>query len=134
MIGVFTLGTLTTFWSAFDEFTRGKCAAMIGMMFPTPGLANADLDVNSDKRQCGDCRVCCILPPINEPELVKACGTPCSNLCAAGCSIQETKPAACRTFLCAWRLIPEIDESWRPDRIGMLGIIGFNQLGGAGDA
>lgn len=88
---------------------------------------NADLILPN--RDCGACQVCCVLPDINEPELVKPAGAACKHLCGSGCSIQETKPAACRAFQCAWRLLPEIPEGWRPDRVGMLGIIGVTAGG-----
>jgi hypothetical protein len=81
------------------------------------------------QRECGDCQVCCIVPEINECDLFKPSGNPCPHLCPAGCSIQESKPAACQRFLCAWRVMPEIDEGWRPDRIGLLGIVGVTEAG-----
>jgi hypothetical protein len=87
--------------------------------------------VTLPKRGCGDCRVCCIVPEIKEPELVKASGVRCAHLCKSGCSIHEAKPSACREFNCAWRVMPEIDDSWRPDRVGLLGIVGRTERGAA---
>ena len=80
-------------------------------------------------RECGDCRVCCIVPEIKEPEVVKAGGVRCAHLCESGCSIHEAKPSACREFNCAWRVMPELGEGWRPDRIGLLGIAGLTERG-----
>jgi hypothetical protein len=78
-------------------------------------------------RGCGDCRVCCIVPKITE--VTKSAGKVCRHLCATGCSIHDSKPTTCRDFLCAWRVMPELDESWRPDRIGLLGIFGLTDTG-----
>jgi hypothetical protein len=82
-----------------------------------------------ENRSCGDCDVCCVVPALDEPGLTKPPGVPCKNLCPSGCAIYESRPKPCRAFLCAWRLMPELDESWRPDRVGLLGILDNGVLG-----
>ena len=79
-------------------------------------------------RSCGDCNVCCVVPALDEPDLVKPPGKKCPHSCN-GCAIYDRRPKACRAFYCAWRLMPELDESWRPDRIGLLGIFDNGVLG-----
>lgn len=71
-------------------------------------------------RECGDCKVCCIVPGIDTREAQKQTNAPCRNLCAAGCAIYEARPGACRSFHCAWRQLEALDDSWRPDRNGVL--------------
>ena len=75
-------------------------------------------------RDCGDCTVCCIVPAIDDPDIQKRSGTRCRHCRAAdadtdhtaGCTAYSTRPGVCRTFYCAWRLLPEMGEHWRPDR------------------
>jgi hypothetical protein len=71
---------------------------------------------------CGECKQCCILPLIADPELNKPAFTPCQNLCAEGCAIYWRRPKSCQGFECDWlrsqrrndRMAPEL----RPDRCG----------------
>lgn len=73
---------------------------------------------------CGDCKVCCIIPKINDPELTKPSFTPCSNLCGDGCKIYWRRPKTCSGFECYWlasqkrndRMAPEL----RPDKCGAM--------------
>src|SRR4029450_10057139 len=76
-------------------------------------------------RKCGECRVCCIVPSISVPDLQKGADESCQHLCESGCSIHKSKPETCSAFLCAWRTIAEIPDDWRPDRCGVLGIVGL---------
>ncbi len=70
-------------------------------------------------RECGDCVVCCVLFEVQE--LQKPAGKPCRHLApAGGCGIYETRPQACRVWMCGWRLIPGLPENWRPDLSGIL--------------
>jgi len=63
---------------------------------------------------------CCQVLDIEDPELVKPAGILCRH-CSNGCSIYPTRPNACRDWLCMWReLSGLLDESWRPDRSGVL--------------
>lgn len=71
-------------------------------------------------KSCGECNLCCIELPIETPELRKKAQIPCSHLTAKGCGIYETRFPICRQFLCGWRLFPELDADWRPDRSGVL--------------
>jgi len=71
-------------------------------------------------RECGECKVCCIVPGIDTREAQKDTNVACRHLCDAGCAIYETRPGACRTFHCAWRQLATLDDSWRPDRCGVL--------------
>lgn len=70
-------------------------------------------------RACDGCMVCCIAPPIDDPELQKKAGVRCRH-CERGCRIYDARPKACRDFYCAWRMIPSLGEDWRPDRSGVL--------------
>lgn len=71
------------------------------------------------ERACGACTACCVVPPINEPEIRKPASTPC-RYCAAGCTIYDRRPQMCRDFNCAWRRLPDLGVEWRPDRSGVL--------------
>jgi uncharacterized cysteine cluster protein YcgN (CxxCxxCC family) len=73
-------------------------------------------------RSCGPCAACCIHLSIDDPALKKAADVVCPNYDtrAKGCSIYADRPAACRTFYCAWRLLPELGNDWRPDICGIL--------------
>jgi hypothetical protein len=72
-------------------------------------------------RTCGACMVCCITPLIDTPELGKLPNVPCVNCkVGGGCKIYQTRPEGCRVYHCGWRELGELDESWRPDRCGVL--------------
>jgi hypothetical protein len=68
---------------------------------------------------CGGCTVCCTALPI-EADFTKPAGVACRHCTPTGCGIYETRYAICRGFLCGWLLLPGLDESWRPDRSGIL--------------
>ena len=63
---------------------------------------------------------CCVALKIKAPELRKPSGTPCSHLVSKGCGIYERRPQVCSAFLCGWRLLPELEVSWRPDLSGVM--------------
>ncbi len=72
-------------------------------------------------RDCGGCTSCCKDLTIDSPELKKAPGILCVHCVdAKGCGIYETRPAVCRVWHCGWRQMPQLDESWRPDRCEIL--------------
>jgi len=71
-------------------------------------------------RVCGDCKVCCIVPPIDEPEMQKIPNAMCRHRLKEGCSIYENRPTPCRTYFCGWRRLAFLDDDWRPDRSGVL--------------
>jgi len=75
---------------------------------------------------CGPCQACCVAPKIDTPEFKKPSGVPCVHLVEKGCGIYQTRPPVCRDFLCGWRLLPELDISWRPDLSGVM-LICVNQ-------
>jgi hypothetical protein len=68
---------------------------------------------------CGNCTVCCMA--LRVIEIGKEAGIYCRHcLPGKGCGIYETRFEICRTFLCGWRLVPELDAAWRPDKSGIL--------------
>ena len=72
-------------------------------------------------RECGECTVCCKTLSINTPELKKTPNRPCSNLRPeGGCSLYPQWPSICQKWYCAWRNMVDLDDSWRPDLIGIL--------------
>lgn len=71
-------------------------------------------------RECGTCTSCCVDLLINSKELVKLPGVVCPNCENNGCKIYATRPSLCRDFYCGWRTMPELPDSWRPDKIGVL--------------
>jgi len=66
-------------------------------------------------RSCGGCTLCCKV--LGVPALEKPRGTWCSH-CerGTGCRIYETRPDACRTFLCGWLVNPRFGAEWKPER------------------
>jgi len=74
----------------------------------------------SAEKTCGPCQVCCVALKIKTPQLRKDAQVPCPHLVAKGCGIYESRPPVCRGFLCGWRLMPELDASWRPDLSGVM--------------
>lgn len=72
-------------------------------------------------RDCGDCTVCCKVLPADALDFKKQSGTPCTH-CeeGRGCRIYLARPSVCRDFVCGWRCLPRLDDSWRPDRSGIL--------------
>jgi hypothetical protein len=75
-------------------------------------------ELAAPRTTCDGCTVCCTALPITEFD--KPSGITCQHCTASGCGIYETRYAICRTFLCGWLLLPALDESWRPDRSGIL--------------
>lgn len=72
------------------------------------------------KRQCGPCNVCCVELKIEAPQLRKKARVSCQHLTTSGCGIYAERPPVCQQFLCGWRLFEELDDSWRPDKSGVL--------------
>lgn len=72
-------------------------------------------------RECGSCTACCVHLLIDTKEFKKLGGIACEH-CeqGKGCGIYETRFPICREFVCGWRLMPELRDSWRPDRIGVI--------------
>lgn len=72
-------------------------------------------------RDCGSCTVCCRDLAIVHDGMNKLPGITCEHcVTGGGCGIYATRPNVCRTYHCAWRSLDHLDESWRPDRSGIL--------------
>ena len=72
-------------------------------------------------RKCGQCTVCCRVPPIRSEELTKPAGVLCEHCVeGAGCAIYSKRPKVCEDWYCGWRMFADLDDSWRPDRSGVL--------------
>lgn len=73
---------------------------------------------------CGDCKACCVVLPIAEPDFVKPAGVPCKHLCESGCGIygSEAWPKLCREYLCGWRREKWLNQRplYRPDKLGVI--------------
>jgi hypothetical protein len=68
---------------------------------------------------CGSCTVCC--HSLRVIELDKPAGILCQHCVPGkGCGIYETRFEICRSFLCGWRQVPQLGETWRPDVSGVL--------------
>jgi hypothetical protein len=72
------------------------------------------------ERSCGTCVACCVTPRIATSEISKKANTVCDNCTGSGCAIYDTRPQVCRDYLCLWRQTAEMDDSWRPDRSGVI--------------
>jgi len=73
-------------------------------------------------RECGDCTVCCTVPAIDDSQIQKKSATTCRHCTQAkggGCGVYDTRLTICRTFHCAWRYLPDMDDRWRPDKSGV---------------
>ncbi len=72
-------------------------------------------------RECGACTACCRELTIESVELRKVQGVLCSHCVPGkGCRIHATRPEVCRDWFCQWRRYAWLDNSWRPDRSGLL--------------
>jgi len=72
-------------------------------------------------RECGECTACCVDLLIDDKEFKKPADQACKNLIpAGGCKIYNQRPSVCQDWYCAWRFMAQLDESWRPDRSGIL--------------
>jgi hypothetical protein len=73
-------------------------------------------------RACGSCMLCCQVMGVDE--LRKPAGVMCSYAVAGkGCTIRKQRPQVCRQFFCGWRIDPNLDSTWKPERCGfVLGI------------
>lgn len=76
------------------------------------------------KNTCGDCRACCVVLPIAEPNFVKPAGEPCKHLCGSGCRLYGNAdwPTLCRDYFCVWRQDKWMGQRplYRPDKLGVL--------------
>ncbi|MEQ1695743.1 MAG: hypothetical protein ABL901_07870 [Hyphomicrobiaceae bacterium] len=70
-------------------------------------------------RSCQDCTLCCKLlevEPLAKPR-AQWCGH-CDQ--KRGCRIYEARPAACQSFYCGYRRLPQLDERWKPAKAKFL--------------
>ena len=73
--------------------------------------------VQSRKRTCGGCNLCCFTYPL--PELEKGRREWCKHVCPNGCSLHnQPRPPVCEEFKCMWLRNPTVPDRYRPDRIG----------------
>ncbi len=76
------------------------------------------------KNTCGECRACCVVLPLTEPDFVKAAGEPCTHLCESGCRLFGSAewPTLCREYYCIWRLDKWMGQRplYRPDKLGVI--------------
>lgn len=71
-------------------------------------------------RSCGSCIACCVTPRIDSASFNKPANSLCPHCTGTACAIYQTRPAPCRSFFCAWRQSEQMDDSWRPDRSGVI--------------
>jgi len=72
-------------------------------------------------RECGSCTACCVHLLVHSRDFTKLQGVACPNCeLGHGCKIYEIRPQVCHSFMCGWRTMPMLDESWRPDRSGVI--------------
>jgi len=86
-------------------------------------------------RQCGECIACCVhLPFEGEGEVEGKTGhVRCSKLKEGcqGCSIYDTRPQFCRSYMCQWILRdPLLSYRMRPDKCKILVHMKHDELGG----
>jgi len=70
-------------------------------------------------RSCDGCTLCCKV--IGVHEFGKPKGVWCSHCkIGTGCMIHETRPNVCRAYSCRFLVDQSLDETWRPDRSGLV--------------
>jgi hypothetical protein len=77
--------------------------------------------IRTTGRSCGECSLCCKLPPIDTPELQKPANTWCPHCRPGkgGCGIYETRPTLCRNYRCLWLKDATLGEEWKPSHCRM---------------
>lgn len=72
-------------------------------------------------RECGECTACCVDLLIDDENFKKPADQACVNLIEkGGCKIYQQRPSVCQDWYCAWRFMAQLDDTWRPDRSGIL--------------
>ncbi len=88
-------------------------------------------------RSCGECHACCVTLGFEaregEASFAKPHGVACPQLVQLRCGIYADRPPVCRRFECGWLSAPNLPDSLRPDRSGVLFSLNSN-LHGDGDA
>lgn len=77
-------------------------------------------------RECGECKVCCVTPSIDTPEIQKLAASPCRYSLGGGCDIYDSRPPVCRAFFCGWRRSAAVPDDWRPDISGIFAVLEAN--------
>ena len=87
----------------------------------------------TEKRECGDCRLCCEFSyiagtktkkdgtPFPEKKIYETC-----QYCVPGnkpCSIYENRPSFCESFKCGWLADKNIPDSLSPHNTGMVFVL-----------
>jgi hypothetical protein len=96
---------------------QGRKTARNRSKEPTRACYNGGM-AGETQNSCGTCTVCCKALRIEEFD--KKAGVMCQHCTGAGCGIYETRYETCKGFLCGWRILPALGDSWRPDRSGVL--------------
>ncbi len=81
--------------------------------------------VCDDGRHCGSCTACCThlsIPAGVVGRDAKPAGVACVYVGALGCRKHARRPAACAAFRCEWLRDSTWQDSWRPDRVGLLSV------------
>jgi len=95
---------------------RGFCSSIHEMTgFASGGIAQPVLG-----RSCGQCSLCCKLPPIEH--FAKPAGQWCKH-CApgnGGCTIYSQRPLTCQRFMCLWLTHRDLDDRWKPTTAKLL--------------
>lgn len=70
-------------------------------------------------RSCQDCTLCCKL--LEVAPLAKPRAEWCSHCDQKrGCRIYDERPAACQSFYCGYRRLPQLDDRWKPAKAKFL--------------
>ena len=71
-------------------------------------------------RQCGECHVCCDVLHINEGDFKKPANNICHNYNGLNCNIYDQRPKTCKDWYCLWRQVGWMNETTRPDILGVM--------------
>jgi hypothetical protein len=67
------------------------------------------------KRQCGECQLCCQLVPVEE--ILKKAGVCCEHQKeGVGCAVYKDRPLSCRAYFCGWLAMDAARGLGRPDQ------------------
>lgn len=72
----------------------------------------------SNKRECGDCTLCCQVLPVNIAE--SPAGVLCKHCTKSGCGIYESRWDICKEFKCLWLTNDKMSDNLRPDLIDVI--------------
>ena len=69
-------------------------------------------------RNCGACKACCTLVPVQLREGHKPANVRCRHLTSRGCGIYAKRPRPCQAWSCRWLMDPDTAAIRRPDLAG----------------